>query len=157
MATLKEDVKLYIVQSLACFDTPSEVAEAVKEDFGIVVTRMQCSAYDPTTVTGLRLGQKWVDIFNAARKEFLEEKTTIAIANKAYRLRELQKSHLYLKSKKNYVASNQVLEQAAKEVGEFHVNRNRELPKAPGDEGNAAPKPEYVLKPDEDAPAKPIL
>ena len=157
MATLKEDVKLYIVQALACFDTPSEVAESVKEDFGINVTRMQCSAYDPTTVTGLRLGKKWVEIFNAARKDFLEEKTTIAIANKAYRLRELQKSHLYLKSKKNFIASNQVLEQAAKEVGESYVNKHREPPKAAGDDNNTAPKAEYVLKPDENVPAKPIL
>lgn len=35
MATLKDNVKLFIVQALACFDTPSQVVEAVKQEFGL--------------------------------------------------------------------------------------------------------------------------
>lgn len=31
MATLKGEVKAFIVQSLACFDTPSQVVELVKK------------------------------------------------------------------------------------------------------------------------------
>ena len=33
MAALKEPVKIFIVQSLACRDTPQEVAELVKQEF----------------------------------------------------------------------------------------------------------------------------
>lgn len=32
MATLKGEVKAFIVQSLACFDTPSQVVESVKKN-----------------------------------------------------------------------------------------------------------------------------
>lgn len=32
MATLKGEVKAFIVQSLACFDTPSHVVELVKKN-----------------------------------------------------------------------------------------------------------------------------
>lgn len=41
MATLKNEVKSFIVQALACFDTPSQVVESVKNEFGVVVTRQQ--------------------------------------------------------------------------------------------------------------------
>ncbi len=34
MATLTDDVKAFIVQALACFDTPSQVVDAVKEEGG---------------------------------------------------------------------------------------------------------------------------
>ncbi|MCV5738318.1 DUF2280 domain-containing protein, partial [Escherichia coli] len=35
MAALKPDVKAFIIQSLACYDTPSQVVEAVQKEFGI--------------------------------------------------------------------------------------------------------------------------
>lgn len=37
MAALKEPVKIFIVQSLACFETPLQVVEAVKQDFNIEI------------------------------------------------------------------------------------------------------------------------
>ncbi|MCT9272449.1 DUF2280 domain-containing protein [Acinetobacter baumannii] len=48
MATLKEPVKIFIVQSLACRDTPQEVAELVKQEFGVDIDRVQVATYDPT-------------------------------------------------------------------------------------------------------------
>lgn len=62
MATLKEPVKIFIVQSLACRDTPQEVADAVKQEFGIEIGRQQVAAYDPTKVRGKDLSQKFVDL-----------------------------------------------------------------------------------------------
>jgi hypothetical protein len=32
---IKEPVKIFIVQSLACFETPQQVADAVKQEYGI--------------------------------------------------------------------------------------------------------------------------
>jgi hypothetical protein len=52
MAALKEPVKIFIVQALACRDTPQEVAELVKQEFGIITDRMQCASYDPTKAAG---------------------------------------------------------------------------------------------------------
>ena len=46
MAALKEPVKIFIVQSLACFETPQQVADTVKQDFKIEVSRQQvCLLY----------------------------------------------------------------------------------------------------------------
>lgn len=52
MATLKNEVKAFIVQAIACFDTPSQVAQAVRQEFGIELSRQQCEAYDPTKYAG---------------------------------------------------------------------------------------------------------
>ena len=41
MAALKEPVKIFIVQALACRDTPQEVAELVKQEFNIEIDRRQ--------------------------------------------------------------------------------------------------------------------
>lgn len=123
MPVLKENVKLFIVQQLACYDTPSQVVETVKEVFDIEVSRPQIQAYDPYKLQGKDLSQKYIDIFNETRKAFLEKTAGIPIASKSFRLRALQRSYDYFVTRKNYVAANQVLEQAAKEEGGFYTNR----------------------------------
>ncbi|MCP1511831.1 hypothetical protein OKW09_002945 [Pseudomonas rhodesiae] len=99
MAVLRSEVKAFIVQALACFDTPSQVVAAVKTEFGIEITRQQCETHDPTKFAGQKLGKTWVDLFHAARKRFREETTDIPIANRAYRLRGLgrlaEKAEIY--------------------------------------------------------------
>ena len=120
MATLKEPVKIFIVQSLACRDTPQEVAELVKQEFGIDIDRMQCSSYDPTKVAGRNLSQKFKDLFEKTREEFDAGLIDIPIANKYYRLRMYQK---YLEKTKNIKAGMKILEQAAKDIGGQFTNR----------------------------------
>lgn len=126
MAALKEEVKRFIVQALACYDTPTEVAEAVKEEFGLEVTRMQVSTYDPTKKAGEAVGPKWRAVFEATRKAFLENTASIPIAQQSFRLRSLNKIHAQAMKRGNSVVAVQVLEQAAKETGGAFTNR-REL------------------------------
>lgn len=57
MAALKPEVKAAIVQMLACYDTPSQVVEAVQKDFGITITRQQVETHDPTKVSGKTLAK----------------------------------------------------------------------------------------------------
>ena len=90
MAALKEPVKIFIVQSLACFDTPQQVADAVQQRFGIEIDRRQCEGYDPTKFSGRNLSKKLKDLFTRTRKDFRANIEDIAIANKAFRLKELQ-------------------------------------------------------------------
>ncbi|VVP26587.1 hypothetical protein PS876_04114 [Pseudomonas fluorescens] len=52
MAALQNDVKAFIVQALACFDTPSQVVDAVQKEYGISVTRQQVETHDPTKTSG---------------------------------------------------------------------------------------------------------
>lgn len=123
MAALRSEVKAFIVQALACFDTPSQVVESVKKEFGIEVSRQQCESHDPTKFAGRGLGVKWAELFHAARKRFREETEDIPIANRAYRLRALGRMAVKAENSKNMALTAQLLEQAAKEVGDVYVNR----------------------------------
>jgi hypothetical protein len=125
MAALKEEHKLLIVQALACFDTPTQVAESVKEEFGIELTRQQVARYDPTKVAGGDLSKKLRAVFEETRKAFLESTASIPIAQQSFRLRALQR--LYEKALKsgNVVLAAQYLEQAAKESGGLFTNKQR--------------------------------
>lgn len=49
MAALSTEVKAFIVQSLACFESPTKVIELVKAEYGIDVSRQQVSQYTPAT------------------------------------------------------------------------------------------------------------
>lgn len=125
MAALKGEVKAFIVQSLACFDTPSQVVEAVKKEFGITITRQQVESHDPTKANGKGLAQKWVDMFNGTRERFQNEISDIPIANKAYRLRALDRMATKTEGMKNFALASQLIEQAAKEVGDAYTNKHK--------------------------------
>lgn len=125
MAALKPEVKAFIIQSVACYETPSQVADAVLKEFGIKITRQQVDQNDPTKVSGKGLAKKWVDLFNATRDRFLNEISDIPIANKAYRLRVLQRMSTTAEGMKNLGMTAQLLEQAAKEVGDAYSNKQK--------------------------------
>ena len=131
MAELKDQHRRYIVQRLACYDTPSEVAQAVAEDFGVEIDRRQVAKYDPTGVAGRNLAKKWRQLFEETRERFEAETDQVPIAQRAFRLRELHKAYQEAKRRKNYPLAAQLLEQAAKERGEMFTNR-RELTGAGG-------------------------
>ncbi|MCM6406320.1 DUF2280 domain-containing protein [Klebsiella pneumoniae] len=125
MAALKPEVRAFIVQELACFDTPSQIVESVQKEFKVQVTRQQVASHDPTKVAGKGLAQKWVDLFNLTRDRFLNEISDIPIANKAYRLRVLQRMSTTAEGMKNLGMTAQLLEQAAKEVGDAYTNKHK--------------------------------
>ncbi|HHG1081711.1 TPA: DUF2280 domain-containing protein [Klebsiella pneumoniae] len=142
MAALKPEVKAYIIQMLACYDTPSQVVEAVQKDFGIAITRQQVETHDPTKVSGKTLAKKWVDLFNRTRDRFLNEISDIPIANKAYRLRVLQRMSTTAEGMKNLGMTAQLLEQAAKEVGEAYSNKQKVEHTSP--DGSMSPRPTTI-------------
>lgn len=125
MAALKPEVKAAIVQMLACYDTLSTVVDAIQKDYGIKVTPQQVESHDPTKVSGKGLAKKWVELFNLTRDRFLNEISDIPIANKAYRLRVLQRMSTTAEGMKNLGMTAQLLEQAAKEVGDAYSNKQK--------------------------------
>lgn len=120
MAALKEPVKIFIVQALACRDTPQEVAEQVLQEFGVKVDRKQCQSYDPTKAAGKNLSKKFIELFNKTRADFDAGLIDIPIASKYYRLKQYQKQ---LEKTKNAKLALKILEQAAKDVGGQFTNR----------------------------------
>ena len=125
MAALNDEQKLFIVQCLACYDTPSRVAEAVKEEFGISISRQHVQGYDPTKHTGRNLSEKWRTLFEDTRERFRKEAAEIPIAERAFRLRTLQRVMEKAESIKNLPMVLQTLEQAAKEVGDVFINKHQ--------------------------------
>lgn len=158
MAALRDEVKAFVVQALACFDTPSQVVVAVKENFGLEVSRQQCEAYDPTKYVGRNLHLKWRTLFEDTRARFREETADIPIANRAYRLRALGRMAEKAENMKNMALTAQLLEQAAKEVGDIYVNRRLEPDKPLGSQADQQHAvAEYKLEPDEGVPTTPYL
>lgn len=122
---LSDEVKAFIVQALACYDAPSVVAEAVKQEFGLVVSRQSVEQYDPTKRAGRNLSEKWRVVFEATRTEFKAKTNDIPIANKAVRLRALQRMADKAESMRNLPLAAQLLKQAAEEVGDVYTNKQK--------------------------------
>lgn len=114
MAKLTEPMKIFIVQSLACFETPQQVADAVKNKFNVDVDRMQCAGYDPTKITGEKMARKLKDLFYKTRDDFKANVYGIPLANKAVRLNELQK--MYDDWGKNKIMKQNIIKQVKDEM-----------------------------------------
>lgn len=125
MATLNGAIKVFIVERLACFDTPTEVAAAVKQAFKVEVSLQQLTAYNPKLAAGQRLSQTLKDVFDETRKKFLADTSDIAISHKAYRLRVLDQQLVTAVKSKNTAMAMQLLEQAAKEEGGAFTNKQK--------------------------------
>jgi hypothetical protein len=120
MASLPTPVILRIVQGLACFDTPTEVAKAVNEEFGLELSRQRIEAWNPERAAGARLKAHWRETFYATRKRLLAELDEIPLFHRSYRLRCLQRLLEQAEAISNISVANKAMEQAAKEVGGWY-------------------------------------
>ena len=123
---LTEEARTFVVQALACFDSPATAAAAVKKEFDLVITPQGCEAYDPTKRAGAKLSEKWVALFEETRKTFLQDTSRIGISHRAVRIRALQRMAEKAEGMGNLALAAQLFEQAAKEMGDAYTNR-REL------------------------------
>jgi hypothetical protein len=120
MPTLTDEIKTFIVNGLACYDTPSQVAEAVKANFNVEITRQHVYAYDPGA--SQQIAPRWKELHAATRQALLREAAEIGVAHKMVRLRMLDR--LAHRCERNSVAlALECLEQAAKECGGMYENR----------------------------------
>ena len=120
MATLSNEVRAFIVQGLAKFQTPQEVAIDVKNIYGVEVTRQHVESHDPTKAAGLNLAKKYKDLFFEYREQFKADISSIPIANLAVRLSRLENEYQKSKNPKHKL---EVLEQASTEVGGAFTNK----------------------------------
>ncbi|MBG6211696.1 hypothetical protein IWQ49_006387 [Labrenzia sp. EL_126] len=119
------DVKKRVVQLLACFDSPTMVAKTIKEEFGVKISPQAVEAYDPNKVAGRALSQRLRILFEKSREAFLEDTSGIGVSHKAVRLRSLQRMSDKAEGQGNMVLAANLLEQAAKEVGEAYTNKHK--------------------------------
>lgn len=135
MAALTQSQKLYLIQRLACFDSPSEIVHGAKTELGLIVTTQQVCYYDPTTVNGRNLAEDLKRLFEECRARFLADVNLIPIANQSYRLRRLQQMADDPMNRRNHRLVSDLLKQAAQEMGGLFTNK-RELS---GPNGGAIP------------------
>ena len=72
----------------ACFMTPSDVADAVKEEFNIEISRQLVRTYNPEQNPDIAQERK--TLFEATRKKYIEQTAAHGVAHQAYRLERIQ-------------------------------------------------------------------
>lgn len=140
---IPDEIKRFIINALAAFDTPSQVAASVKEEFGVEVSRQAVEAHDPTKHAGRKLAGKWRDLFEASRTGFINEATQVPIAHRSTRLRALHRMAQAAERKGNYPLAAQLHKQAAEEMGNAYTNK-REL-SGPGGKDLPAAAPAVAI------------
>lgn len=120
---LPDDVKTFVVQALACWDTPSEVVKAVKAEFDLVVSRQAVQAYDPTKRAGADLSDGLRSLFDATRTRFLASAAEVGTSHRAVRLRRLERLADRAETMGNIALSAEILQQIAKECGDAFTNK----------------------------------
>jgi hypothetical protein len=132
MASLRDSERREIVQRLACFESPTEVAEWASVEFEKDVTPNQVHHYDPTRAEDT--ADKWEKLFQETREAFLSDLETIPLSHRAVRLRELTTLYERAKEQDNNEKAARMLKQAAKEVGEKFTNVERKEHSGPDGE-----------------------
>lgn len=143
-AKLSQAARTFVVQRLACFDSPSIVVAAVKKEFGIEITRQAVEAFDPTKRAGKDLAAMWRALFEETRKTFLEDTAAIGISHRSVRLRSLDRMATRAYEMGNFQLAAQILRQAAEEMGGVYTNR-RELTGKDGKDLPAPPAPVHIF------------
>lgn len=123
MAALTEDIKLFIVQALACHDKPSQVVQMVKDEFKVTVTRQQVESYNCQRAAGKAVGKKWVTIFHKTREDFEAEVSKVPVMLRVVRIRRLERYVDEAEKSGNLVLAAALLEQIAREDGGMYENR----------------------------------
>ena len=123
MATLNQKHKLFIVRSLAQWNTPTETVELVQQEFGITITRQQCEAYDPTKRTGQNLSKVLAEEFRKTRELFRKNVDEMPLANISVRLRHYENLLNNPQNKRNPMLQLMILKQVAEDVGGKYTNK----------------------------------
>jgi hypothetical protein len=145
---MTDDIRVFVIQALASFDGPSQVVEAVKNEYGVQLTPQAVQCYDPTKHAGRNLKPKWRAIFEKARKMFIEDSSSIPIAHRSTRLRALQRMAQAAEKARNYPLAAQLHKQAAEEMGNAYTNRREITGKDGKDLPVAAPAVAIFALPD---------
>lgn len=119
MRRLPDAIKRRIVEHLACYQTHAEVADLVAGEFGVSLTPRHIRAYDPTSFQ-FAGSHRWLDYHRIARERCEKELGKVAIAHRAYRMRQLQRILDLAMGRGDYRLALKTLEQAAKEMGNWY-------------------------------------
>lgn len=114
-------MKVAVAQMLGAFVKPADVVRVLREEYEVEATVRQVMVYDAAKPY-FEAGDKYREIFEAVRRQTLEEVSGVPIASPAYRLTMLQRTFEAAMKAKNLGLANATLEQAAKEAGGLFSN-----------------------------------
>ena len=115
----------FIVSHLARFETPTEVARAVKEEFGRKVTKQNVEYYDPTKQASEQgLSEQLKELFWETREKFLEDESA-NLRSLKYRLGVRAVMINKMLAKGNFPLVDSLLVNAAKDDGGAFTNRRQ--------------------------------
>jgi hypothetical protein len=141
MAELSSEHKRFIVESLACYDTPVMIQSALKERFGVDATLQQIGYYNPENAQGKKeLAEEWKTLHAQRRKDFKNEAESIPIALLSFRLRRLQRIVDNPKADKMPIIVKDALKQAAMDAGGMFQRKADES----GDDGGQTLATEFI-------------
>lgn len=120
MRRLPDVIKRRIVEHLACYYSHAEVTKLIVEEFDVELTPRHIRAYDPTSFQ-FAGAHRWLEYFQTVRRRCAQEVGGIAIAHRAYRMRQLQGIFDRAIDRGDCWQALQTLEQAAKEMGNWFV------------------------------------
>jgi hypothetical protein len=120
---LTDEIKAFIVRGLARYETPTRVAAAVKTVFGVEVSRQHVHIYNARGAQPP--AERWCELFEQTRESFLADLSAIGVAQKAVRLRKLERFAEHAEERGWYDGAAAFLEQAAKECGGVFEGRKR--------------------------------
>lgn len=147
MARLKKAEKIFIVRSLAQFMPISDVVRDIKEKFNVDVSPQQVEYYDPTKAASADLAQEFIDLFNEARKEYIDQPIhNIEGANDIVQLKIL--SDLLVNKKSNVVSAIKLIDQMQKIV-KGHYEKKIEITGPDGGPIQQETKSTHQFTPDE--------
>lgn len=120
---LNKEQQIFVIQQLAMFEKASAVLDELKQIYPEVnVTLQAIVRYD---IDHSKFPEKFRELFEKTRADFIKHTEKIPIANKSVRVKKLQNIFDKLESEKlqNNPLKMEVLEQAAKEMGDAFTNR----------------------------------
>lgn len=117
---MTHEQKVFVITSLACFNTLTETARMFSDEYGIDFALATFQRYDPTTLRGRELSEKYKELFYQIRSEYMEREQDIPIAHRIVRLKRLEDEYM---NNDDPTIRLKVLEQASKEVGGLYTNK----------------------------------
>jgi len=133
---LKKKVQVFIVQLLACYETPSDVAMAVKDEFDLEISRQRVEYYDPRKrIAATGLSDELTKLFWDTQEKYNQQEADKGLGSLNHRLARLGKMLNRVEAMRNYQAAMNILKQAAQDKGGVFTNKREHS----GPNGGAIP------------------
>lgn len=121
--SMTEDRQFFIFRELAQLNSLSSIIRSFAEEYGGErITMQTVRSYNPHDWHANKYAKANAELFNKIRQNTIDQLEGIPIANRVWRVRELQGIYDVAKENSDPLTSMRALEMAAKEVGGLYTN-----------------------------------